>query len=183
MCSQFDAAEREDVIERWGIIPQSNVLGSAKWGTIYPKYDTLLITYDNEPMVRRWGLTPEWSKRPLINAKSEEVHRKKTFIPLLQSRCIIPAAAYYEWQRKNDSKIKTRIFGESMFSIAGLYTRDHYVMFTCAPAEGIAHIHHRMPVILDDQSIDDWLNPYNEFSDIKTLLQPFGGLLEWDQTV
>ena len=183
MCSQFDAAEREDVIERWGIIPQSNVLGSAKWGTIYPKYDTLLIIYDSEPMVRRWGLTPEWSKRPLINAKSEEVHNKKTFVPLLQSRCIIPAASYYEWQRKNDSNIKTRIFGESMFSIAGLYTNDHYVMFTCAPAERIAHIHHRMPVILDDQSIDDWLNPFNEFSDIKTLLRPFGGLLEWDQTV
>ena len=182
MCSQFDAAEREDVIERWGIIPQSNVLGSAKWGTIYPKYGTLLITYDNEPMVRRWGLTPEWSKRPLINAKSEQVHSKKTFVPLLQSRCIIPAASYYEWQYKNDSKIKTRIFGESMFSIAGLYTNDHYVMFTSAPAEGIAHIHHRMPAILNDQSIHDWLNPDNKFSEIKTLLQPFDGLLEWDQT-
>ncbi len=69
-----------------------------------------------------------------------------------------------------------------MFSIAGLYTNDHYVMFTSAPAEGIAHIHHRMPAILNDQSIDDWLNPGNEFSDIKTLLQPFDGLLEWDQT-
>ena len=183
MCSQFDVAEREDVIERWGITPQSNVLGSAKWGTIYPKYDTLLITYDNEPIVRSWGLTPEWSKRPLINAKSEEVHKKKTFIPLLNRRCIIPVASYYEWQQKNDLKIKTRIFGESMFSIGGLYTDDHYVMFTCGPTDRIAHIHHRMPVIINDQSIDDWLNPQKNFSDVKMLLCPFSGQLEAEQVV
>ena len=83
MCSQFETTDREDVIERWGINPRSNLMGFANWGTIYPKYNTLLIISDNEPIVRSWGLTPEWSKRPIINAKSEEAHKKKTFLPLL----------------------------------------------------------------------------------------------------
>ena len=94
MCSRFEPAEKEDVVLRWDVNPGSNVLGSAKWSTIFPKYDTLLITYANEPIVRSWGLTPEWAKRPLINAKSEEAHTKRTFTPLLNSRCVIPAASY-----------------------------------------------------------------------------------------
>ena len=181
MCSRFETTERDYVIERWDINPRSNLLGAAKWGTIFPKYDTLLITYDNEPIIRSWGLTPEWAKRPLINAKSEEAHKKKTFIPLLSSRCVIPAASYYEWQTEKGAKIKTNIFGKSMFSIAGLYTEDQYVMFTCVPAEAIARIHHRMPMILNDDAIYDWLNPDNDYADIKTLLYPYSGPLEWNQ--
>ena len=183
MCSRFETTDREDAIERWGINPRSNLLATAKWGTIYPKNDTLLITYGNEPIIRSWGLTPEWAKRPLINAKSEEAHEKKTFIPLLSSRCVIPAASYYEWKGEKGSKVKTNIFGKSMFSIAGLYTEDQYVMFTCAPAEAIAHIHHRMPAILGDDGVNDWLNPDNDYADIKILLHPFYGPLEWDQAV
>ena len=180
MCSQFETTDREDVIERWGINPQSNLMGSANWGTIYPKYNTLLIISDNEPIVRSWGLTPEWSKRPIINAKSEEAHKKKTFLPLLNSRCIIPANSYYEWQGEKGSKYKTNIFGKSMFSIAGLYTENQYIMFTCSAAESIKHIHHRMPAILQDDEIRDWLNPNTNYVDVKSLLCPISGPLEWE---
>ena len=181
MCSRFEPAVKEDVILRWDINSGSNVLGSAKWTTIYPKYDTLLITYENEPIVRSWGLTPEWAKRPLINAKSEEAHEKRTFTPLLNNRCVIPAASYYEWQGPKGSKIQTNIFGKSMLPIAGLYSEDQYVMFTCAPAEAISHIHNRMPVILDDDAVNEWLEPENDYSDLRELLHPYGGQLEWSE--
>ena len=181
MCSRFEPAVKEDVILRWDINPGSNVLGSAKWTTIYPKYDTLLITYENEPIVRSWGLTPEWAKRPLINAKSEEAHEKRTFTPLLGNRCIIPAASYYEWQGPKGSKIKTNIFGKSMLPIAGLCNEEQYVMFTCAPAEAISHIHNRMPVILEEDAVSEWLKPENDYSDLRMLLQPYGGQLEWNE--
>ena len=179
MCSRFEPAVKEDVTLRWDINPGSNVLGSAKWTTIYPKYDTLLITYHNEPIVRSWGLTPEWAKRPLINAKSEEAHDKRTFAPLINNRCVIPTASYYEWQGPKDSKIKTNIFGKSMLPIAGLFTEDQYVMFTCAPTEAISHIHKRMPVILDDHAVNEWLKPENDYSDLREMLVPFGGQLDW----
>jgi putative SOS response-associated peptidase YedK len=181
VCAQFETTDRDYVIERWGINPKSNVIGAANWGTIYPKYETLLIICNNEPIVRSWGLTPEWARRPVINAKCEEAHQKKTFIPLLTNRCVIPAASYYEWQGKKGSKVKTNIFGNSMFAIAGLYTKHQYVMFTCASAKAIAGIHHRMPAILEEESVNDWLNPENNYADIKSLLKTFGGLLEWQQ--
>ena len=67
-----------------------------------------------------------------------------------------------------------------MFSIAGLYTEDHYIMFTCSAAESIKHIHHRMPAILQDGEIRDWLNPHTNYVDVKSLLCPFSGPLEWE---
>jgi putative SOS response-associated peptidase YedK len=151
MCSRFEPAVKEDVILRWDINPGSNALGSAKWTTIYPKNDTLLITYDNEPIVRSWGLTPEWSKRPLINAKSEEALEKRTFTPLLEYRCVIPAASYYEWQGPKGSKIKTNIFGKSMLPIAGLYSEDQYVIFSFDPFTTNGPLDH-----LSLRKIDRW---------------------------
>ena len=181
MCSRFETTDRENAVTRWGINPRSNLIGAAKWGTIFPKYETLLITYDNEPIIRSWGLTPDWAQRPIINAKSEEAHEKKTFVPLLSNRCVIPAESYYEWQGEKGSKIKTKIYGRSIFLIAGLYTAEQYVMFTCPAAEAVAHIHNRMPVILGNGEVSDWLDPGKGFANVKTLLHPFSGSLEWKE--
>ena len=76
---------------------------------------------------------------------------------------------------------KNTIFGNSILPIAGLYTEDQYVMFTCAPADSISHIHNRMPANLDDDAVGEWLNPDNEYSDLMRLLQPYGGQLEWSE--
>ena len=58
-----------------------------------------------EMALLRWGLVPFWSKDvkiaySTINARSEEVASKPAFREALKRRrCLIPADAFYEWQR------------------------------------------------------------------------------------
>jgi putative SOS response-associated peptidase YedK len=53
----------------------------------------------------RWGLVPSWAKDPAVgarafNARAETVTTKPMFRrALARRRCIVPADAYYEWQR------------------------------------------------------------------------------------
>src|SRR5690348_1939712 len=59
----------------------------------------------------KWGLVPHWSKtgKPdfkTINARCETAATSATFRDAFKSRrCIVPADAYYEWQ-KLDAKTK-----------------------------------------------------------------------------
>ena len=56
----------------------------------------------------RWGLVPSWAKDPsvgnrMINARSEGIADKPAYrAALARRRCIIPADAFYEWQRRVD---------------------------------------------------------------------------------
>jgi putative SOS response-associated peptidase YedK len=57
----------------------------------------------------RWGLVPTWAKDPsvgsrMINARAEGIATKPAYRQALaRRRCIIPADAFYEWQRRADS--------------------------------------------------------------------------------
>jgi putative SOS response-associated peptidase YedK len=57
----------------------------------------------------RWGLVPSWAKDAsvgsrMINARAEGVDRKPAYRAALERRrCLIPADAFYEWQRRTRS--------------------------------------------------------------------------------
>jgi len=121
-----------------------------------------------------WGLENSWDNKPLINARAETLAEKKTFAPLLEDRCLIPATAYFEWRRDEKVKIKTRIFpvdGGLLF-FAGLRSGDRFTIITCEPWPAIAHIHNRMPVILNPAYEKDWLAKEKKFRDVAKLLEP-----------
>ncbi len=122
----------------------------------------------------RWGLENSWDNKPLINARSETLAEKETFAPFLEERCLIPATAYFEWRRDGEAKIKTRIFpvDGGLFSFAGLKNEERFTIITCAPVSSIAHIHNRMPVILDPTAESYWLSTSNSFQDVAELLNP-----------
>jgi putative SOS response-associated peptidase YedK len=58
----------------------------------------------------RWGLVPVWAKDPaigakMINARSETLVEKPAFETAFRKRrCIVPADAFYEWQRTGAGK-------------------------------------------------------------------------------
>jgi putative SOS response-associated peptidase YedK len=171
MCSRFET-DRKKVEPRFDIDPDSEIAQAATWGEVRPTDPALLIAADDEPIVRRWGLMPEWAERPIINAKAEDAAHKKTFQPMLASRCIIPAAGWYEWRPDAGRKIKTHIGHGEILLIAGLYDAARFVMFTCAAAPGVAHVHHRMPALLSDAQMADWLDPGARFDEVRHLLTP-----------
>ena len=120
----------------------------------------------------RWGFRPLWMKDgkspPPINARAETVATNGLFKrALLHQRCIVPADGYYEWIPTADPKKKQPYFirarqGE-LFGFAGIYAPGNdeqpptVSIITTNANQSLAHLHHRMPVILDRDVEAAWL--------------------------
>ena len=141
----------------------------------------------------KWGLIPHWAKDPsigmsTINAKSETAATKPAFRdPLKFRRCLIPADGFYEWKRTVKAKqpFCFEINDCELFAFAGLWdgwkdVRGNWIktcsILTTTPNALTATIHDRMPVILDRESYDLWLDPgMQNVAAISELLKPYDG--------
>lgn len=139
----------------------------------------------------RWGLIPSWAEDPstynkLNNARGETVAEKPTFrSSFARHRCLIPASGFFEWQpvagRKQPYYIHPAAPG-GFFAFAGLLAAwtppaGETVVSTCiittGPNEVMAPIHDRMPVILQPEQFDAWLDPGNhDTAALKAMLGP-----------
>ncbi|MCT2042160.1 SOS response-associated peptidase [Pseudoclavibacter alba] len=132
----------------------------------------------------KWGLVPPWANDPTIgvrafNARSESVHEKPTFRHALTSqRAIVPASGYYEWQKRADGSKQPFYLhpeGDSL-PFAALYEwwKDpstpespwllSATILTQAAEGHLADIHDRMPVMLREDLLNDWISPQVEGS-------------------
>ena len=126
----------------------------------------------------QWGYTlPASGERKLpliINARSETAAEKPLFRDSWRSRrCVVPVTAYFEWEHRTgfDGKPKTgdkyRITpaaGERTF-LAGLYRMEDgipsFVILTRAPADNLFWMHDRMPLLLPESAVTEWISPEN----------------------
>ena len=135
-----------------------------------------------------WGLIAPWltdlpeakaSQSRAINARSESIHEKPTFRSAFRStRCLIPAAGYYEWATalgKYPPKQPFYICARDgkQLPIAGIWSswtapsgeKIETAAIITQQAQGeLATIHSRMPVFLPPDRWDIWLNPRNTAS-------------------
>jgi putative SOS response-associated peptidase YedK len=138
----------------------------------------------------RWGLIPSWAKdssvaAQMINARSETAATKPAFRDALKSRrCLIPADGFYEWKR--DGKTKQPYCFEvnegELFAFAGIWDRwkdpsGNWIktcsILTTAPNAVTVAVHDRMPVILDPDGYDLWLDPgMRNVAEASELLKP-----------
>ena len=173
MCGRFYIAEEDKAEELQHIIDMMNRKyngnpGIKTQGEIRPT-DTIVTIANGQSMQQgvfamRWGYTMPDGK-PMFNARSETAATKPMFADgMKQRRCIIPATLYFEWEKHGTQKIKHAIFptGSDMIYMAGVYRiedkRAACSILTRTPADCIAHIHDRMPVILPREAVPDWLN-------------------------
>jgi len=136
----------------------------------------------------RWGLVPHWAKepgsgQPLINARSETVAEKPSFRDSYRERrCLIVADGFYEWQTAGRRKQPYWIGLEDgrPFGFAGLWDRwngadgatlDSCVILTTDANEKLRPLHDRMPVIVDPDHFDLWLDPDTIPWELEPLLQ------------
>lgn len=166
VADQFHFEELSDLKPRYNIAPSQQVLAVRENSG----------STSREGVMLKWGLLPSWAKDPslgmkLMNARVETVAEKPSFRKAFrQRRCLVLADGFYEWQK--DGKVKQpyyiRMRDERPFAFAGLW--EHWiddegkVLETCAllttePNELMGPIHHRMPVILNVEGYDDWLDP------------------------
>lgn len=128
-----------------------------------------------EASLVRWGLIPSWVKDPrefstLINARSETAVEKPSFRgPMRHRRCLVPADGFYEWTGRPGSKQPhlVRLKSRRLFAMAGL--SDHWLgadgseletmaILTTAANGDMAQLHDRMPVVLNEDDFDLWLD-------------------------
>ena len=140
-----------------------------KTGEVFPGDIAAVIASNRklEPQAfaMRWGYQLPDTKL-VFNARSETAAQKTMFADgMRQRRCLIPADAYYEWQKTGSRKQKYEIAPSDAegFFLAGIYRiqqgRPEFSVLTKEPVESIAFIHNRMPVILPKDVMSDWLNP------------------------
>lgn len=184
-------AELEDFPARYNIAPTQPILAAASAGLREPGSNRP----DRVALLLRWGLIPAWVKDTkgfplLFNARSEGVVEKASFRAAMRHRrVLIPASGFYEWRQANASRPGGR--GQaywirprqgSLVAFAGLMETyaepggsemDTGAIVTTAASADIAHIHERMPVVIDPEHFSRWLDCRTlEPRDVADLLRP-----------
>lgn len=111
----------------------------------------------------------------IINARSESVAAKPTFRPMLANRCVVVIDGYFEWEavpgprggrgRRLPHFISAvpgdRLDHAGVLLVAGLWRSSRHrldgVLLTRDAAPEVAHVHDRMPLLLDRAEAGEWL--------------------------
>jgi putative SOS response-associated peptidase YedK len=124
------------------------------------------------------GLIPGWRKKSAkevpatFNARAGSVVDKPMFRSAFkQRRCIIPASGFYEWtgeKAQRQPHLFTAADGSPILAFAGLWDRWRdpatgedilsCTVIVCGASEWMSKYHDRMPVMLDAQDFDAWLD-------------------------
>jgi len=126
----------------------------------------------------------------MINARSETASTKPAFGDALKSRrCLIPADGFYQWEKTGKAKQPYcfEVNDGELFAFAGIWDRwkdasgetvDTCSILTTTPNAVTSAVHDRMPVILDPDSYDLWLDPgMRDVSATFELLKPYDARL------
>ena len=113
----------------------------------------------------QWGLTPSWVKereiKLIINARLETLNEKMSFKNLIKkNRCLVVADGYYEWKREKTSKQPyyfTRLDNQTIF-FAAIYKDYQFIIITKQANSNVIDIHHRQPVIINEENLNDYFN-------------------------
>ena len=199
MCGRYRLSRRKQIIEErfetdpwdddWN--PRFNIAPTQPIPVIrrHPKQPIRQVS------LMKWGLIPSWAKDPsgaarMINARSETAHTLPAFREAMKlRRCLVPADGFYEWQRRGSAKqpFCFEIGDGGLFAFAGLWERwrdpsGQWVkscsILTTTPNAVTSAVHDRMPVILQPESYDLWLDPgIQDVQGISELLKPYDARL------
>ena len=125
----------------------------------------------------RWGLIPHWAKEAkvgsrMFNARAETITTSPAFRDaFVRKRCLVPVDSFYEWKREGTIRQPYRVVRRdgAPLALAGLWAgwrdpatetvRRTFTIITTTPNEALADLHDRMPVVIDEDAWDRWLDP------------------------
>ena len=135
-------------------------------------------------LVPAWSRDPALASH-LLNARAETIADKPSFREAVRRRrCVIPASGFYEWKRAGSRKqpwyfhppgraaaeaapVEEAPAEAPLLAMAGLWEQwthggGHPLLTCCivttAANRLMAPIHYRMPVLLDPQGVERWLD-------------------------
>ena len=143
------------------------------YGEIFPT-DVVPVIAPNRSGLRtvypmKWGYS---GKSLLMNARSETAAEKLTFREdWVRHRCIVPASWYFEWEhypgsdgkKHTGDKYMIHSKDSAMIWLCGLYRIENglpvFVILTREPGETLRFLHDRMPLIMPDELVTEWIRP------------------------
>jgi putative SOS response-associated peptidase YedK len=191
MCGRYALTEPDDIAERFDVEPPKQTVKpnfNAAPGQFMPVITEAEGVRSLEIM--KWGLVPVWAKDEkmgykLINARAETLFAKNMWkSAVTKRRCLIPATSFYEWKGESGDKVPFAIHPSDidLFAFAGVWESWHspagetlhsYSIITTEPNNEMASIHNRMPVILQKDEENKWLNAGQDQSAIESFLHPY----------
>jgi len=157
---------------------------------------------ERELALLRWGLVPGWADSlsvgsRMINARSETVATKGAFRDSFkQRRCLVPADGYYEWKVVDGQRqpYLIRPPTDMLMVLAGIWemwTRpkavetgsprdfgpagqiiETFSIVTGPALPSVANTHDRMPIVLEPDGFETWLDPDAAREDLDQLMAP-----------
>lgn len=196
MCGRFSQGEpSRHVSDYFGAYPDDD-LPEGLYNVPPTETIRVVVQRDGERRLSaaHWGFRPFWlgedRTRSWINARAETAAASPAFGPALRThRCVIPADAFYEWDRATKPPQPYAIGpvgDDEMLAFAGIWSAPRHepptaAILTTGPNALLAPLHHRMPVILPRELLDAWLDPAAELDDLEPMLAPApeGSLRVW----
>jgi putative SOS response-associated peptidase YedK len=180
VCGRYRLSRRKQILEEHFACVSDEPDWTPRYN-IAPTQPIPVIRQNTKEPIRElslmlWGLIPSWAKdssaaASMINARSETASTKPAFRDALKSRrCLIPADGFYEWMRTGKMKQPYcfEVREGQLFAFAGLWdgwkdAGGNWIkscsILTTTPNSVTSAIHDRMPVILEPDSYELWLDP------------------------
>ena len=187
MCGRFSITGDLDFYAEYFGVDEIRTEPLAPSWNVAPTDDVYVIAeHDNTRHIgsMRWGLVPHWAKDKKsiqINARAETVATTSMFRDSFsRKRCLIPSDGFYEWEPAEEGRTPHWVYradGHPMV-FAGIWASrldeetqqwERTCSILTTEAKGvISSIHHRMPVALDPDLWNSWLD--REITDTETAL-------------
>ena len=163
-----EAMNRSPLMKKW-----QDKVKVKSYGEIFPT-DVVPVIAPNRSGLRtvypmKWGYS---GKSLLMNARSETAAEKLTFREdWVRHRCIVPASWYFEWEHYPGSDGKKHTGDKYLIHpkdsavtwLCGLYRIENglpvFVILTREPGETLRFLHDRMPLIMPDELVTEWIRP------------------------
>lgn len=177
MCGRFATTGDLDFYgEYYGVDAITTESIDPSWNVAPTDESYVVAEHDNQRLIgcMRWGLVPHWAKDTKsihINARAEKVATTPAFKRAFSvHRCLIPADGFYEWEPQDRGRTPHWIYRPDGYpmSFAGIWAawRDpatddwsrRFAILTTKSEGAITAIHDRMPVILDQEVWEPWLD-------------------------
>lgn len=173
MCGRFVLfTTGHDLVEAVSQLPGVTDVATPD-GTPPPRYN--IAPTNQVPLIRiaesaaqidsaRWGLLPTWKKDedgpPLFNARGETVAEKPSFrAAFKERRGLMVLDGYYEWHEKKPYFVAP---AEGLLYAAALWETGldklSTTMVTTESHGDIAWLHHRLPLFLREDEVEQWVS-------------------------
>lgn len=155
--------------------------GEFKTGEIFPTDRAPVIIEKSgalKPQAVAWGFPNFRNKGIIINARAETVPQKPMFRKCLDfGRCIIPSSGFFEWSHDGQkTKYQFNLPGISALYMAGMFqnfnNERRFVIITTAANNSMSEVHNRMPVVLNKEEKDRWMESPQEAAQILSEVPP-----------